>query len=149
MREFCVVGTCYGRIQQHMSCLSGYACVPGFMWSSIWAAPSVSFTAELNGVATAGYSVTVSGMSFGFLDVTASNRVGLTSCSSTSWASASSVVCLLAAGDGPLNDLQVTVEGIIGTRTRIFSFDGELSCQEKRHVGSDCFLASSAAPVDS
>ena len=118
-------------MQPHMACLAGFPCVPGFKWNSIWAAPSVSFTAELNGVATAGYSVTVSGMSFGSLDVTPSNRVGLTSCPSASWASASSVVCLLAAGDGPLNDLRVTVEGIIGTRTRIFSFDGELSCQKR------------------
>ena len=130
MREFFVVVTCHSRIQLRMSFLAGFPCVPGFMWNSIWAAPSVSFITELNGVATAGYSVTVSGMSFGALDVTPSNRVGLTSCSSTSWASASSVVCLLAAGDGPLNDLRVTVEGIIGTRTRIFSFDGEHSSQK-------------------
>ena len=84
----------------------------------------MSFVAELNGVATAGWSVTVSGMSFGSLDVTPSNRVSFTSCVTASWASASSVVCMLAPGDGPENDLQVTVEGIVGTWTKIFSYDG-------------------------
>ena len=84
----------------------------------------VSFVLELNSVATAGWSVTVSGMSFGSLDVTPSNRVSLTSCMTASWASASSVVCLLAAGDGPQKDLQVTAVGIAGTRTKIFTYDG-------------------------
>ena len=92
----------------------------------VFAALSVSFVAELNGVATAGWSVTVSGMSFGSLDVTPSNRVSLTSCLTVSWASASSIVGMLARGDGPEKDLQVTVEGIVGTRTKIFSYDGEL-----------------------
>ena len=84
----------------------------------------MSFIAELNAVATAGWSVTVSGMSFGSLDVTPSNRVSLTSCLTASWASTSSVVCMLAPGDGPEKDLQVTLEGIVGTRTKIFSYDG-------------------------
>ena len=91
------------------------------------AAPSVSFIAELNAVATAGYSVTVSGVSFGSLDATPSSRVSLTSCVSAAWASASSVVCLLAPGDGPEKDVQVTVEGVVGTRTKLFSYDGEPS----------------------
>ena len=84
----------------------------------------MSFVAELNAVATAGWSVTVSGVSFGSLNITPSDRVSLSSCMTLSWASASSVVCKIPPGDGPEKDLQVTVEGIVGTKTKIFSYDG-------------------------
>jgi hypothetical protein len=84
----------------------------------------VSFVSELNAATSAGHSATVSGMSFGSLDVTPSIRLGLTSCATTAWVSSSTVVCVLAAGYGPQKDLAVTVEGIVGTRTRTFSYDG-------------------------
>ena len=84
----------------------------------------MSFVSELNAATSAGHSATVSGMSFGLLDVTPSIRLGLTSCATTAWASSSTVTCVLASGDGPQKDVAVTVEGIVGTRTRTFSYDG-------------------------
>ena len=91
---------------------------------SMVAAPSVSFIAETNLPGTAGFSVTVSGIGFGTLGTTPSARVGLSACGTASWASASSVVCQLTAGDSLARDVAVTVAGVAGTRTAVFSYDG-------------------------
>ena len=87
----------------------------------------MSFVRELNGVTSGGYSVTVSGLSFGSLDVTPSMRLGTTLCATSAWASSSSVRCLLVEGAGTMQDVDMTVAGVIGTRTSIFSYDGQRS----------------------
>jgi hypothetical protein len=84
----------------------------------------VSFAAEANAVVTAGWSVTVTGISFAPLTETPSARVGLSSCGTTSWASGTAVVCLLAQGYGTAATVTATVAGVVGTRTALFSFDG-------------------------
>ena len=86
-------------------------------------APVVSFVAP-NAAMTAGLSVTVSGLSFSSRDATASVAIGLTSCDTTAWASATSVLCLVAAGSGPSILTSVTVHSVPGTRLGSFSFDG-------------------------
>ena len=85
----------------------------------------MSFVLELNGVSSGGCSVTVSGLSFGSLDATPSMRLGTTQCVTSAWASSSSVRCLLAAGAGAKRDVDMTVAGVVGTRTSIFSYDGQ------------------------
>lgn len=87
-------------------------------------APVVSFADRTNAVATIGWSVTVSGVSFGTLDATPSSRVGLSSCQTVAWASATSVVCMPSGGQGVGHDVVVSVCSVAGTTTRIFSFDG-------------------------
>ena len=84
----------------------------------------MSFAAEANAVVTAGWSVTVTGISFAPLTETASARVGLSSCGTASWASGTTVVCLLAQGYGTAAMVLATVAGVVGTRTALFSFDG-------------------------
>ena len=88
------------------------------------AAPVVSFLRELNAAGTAAWSVTVSGIDFGASDASPTARLGATSCPTAAWASSTSVVCFVAPGEGPRKDAAMTVEGVVGTRTRAFSYDG-------------------------
>ena len=84
----------------------------------------MSFANLANAVDTVGWSVTVSGVSFGTVDATPSSRLGLSSCLTSSWASATSVVCFPSGGEGPVMDSVLTAVGVAGTRTRRFSYDG-------------------------
>jgi hypothetical protein len=84
----------------------------------------VSFESELNGASTAGWSVTVSGISFGGLDATPTSTIGLSHCLTAAWASSTSVVCQHASGDGVAKVGMATVSAIVGTRTATFSYDG-------------------------
>ena len=88
------------------------------------AAPVVSFSVEANAAVTAGYSVTVSGLNFGVDATTPTSTIGLSSCATASWASTSSVVCMLSMGEGVRHELRVTVSGVVGSRTSGFSYDG-------------------------
>ena len=87
-------------------------------------APVVSFESELNGASTAGWSVTVSGLSFGSLDATPTSTIGLSHCVTATWASSSLVVCNHARGDGVAKVGMETVSAVVGTRTATFSYDG-------------------------
>ena len=87
-------------------------------------APIVSFADAFNAVVTVGWSVEVSGLSFGALAATPSSRLGLSSCLTSTWASSTSVVCFPSGGQGVGHDGGVTVTAIVGTRTKTFSYDG-------------------------
>ena len=87
-------------------------------------APVASFLLELNSASTSGYSVTVSGMNFAVSATTPTSTIGLSSCATASWASATSLVCMLSMGEGVIHVLRVTVAGVVGSRTAIFSYDG-------------------------
>lgn len=102
--------------------------------------PTVSFVGELNAAVTAGYSVTVSGINFADTSITATATIGLSSCLTAAWASASSVVCLVAGGEGVRHEARVTVEAIVGTRTATFSYDGTccVACSFARTRGQPC-----------
>ena len=88
-------------------------------------APVVSFVAEDNSAVTSGYSVTVSGMNFAVSATTPTSTIGLSSCATAAWASASSVVCMLSMGEGVSHELRMTVAGVVGSRTATFSYDGK------------------------
>ena len=75
---------------------------------------------------TAGWSVTVSGVDFGYADATTTSGLGLSSCPTAAWVSSSSVACYLARGEGPLAEALATVSTIVGTQTSVFSYDGSL-----------------------
>ena len=95
-----------------------------------FAAPVVSFVAEANSAVTSGYSVTVSGLNFGVDTTTPTSTIGLSSCATASWASTSSVVCMLSMGEGVKHEHLMTVAGVVGTRTATFSYDGRGSSLE-------------------
>ena len=87
-------------------------------------APVVSFVVEANAAPSAGWSVTVSGVSFARLDGTMSVTIGGQPCGTLSWASGTSAVCLASGGDGVQKTVTATVSGVVGTRSQSFSFDG-------------------------
>lgn len=87
-------------------------------------APVVSFADSANAATTAAWSVTVSGLNFGAADISMTVRLGATTCASASWASTTSVVCFAAAGEGASKGIVASVDGVAGTRTAAFSFDG-------------------------
>jgi len=107
------------------------------------AAPAVSFVLETNIVATAAFSVTVSGVSFGTLDATPSGRVGMSSCPTTGWASGTSVVCLMSLGVGTSLAVQATVAAVAGTQTAVFTYDGTALSGD----GFGCALLRAPAPL--
>ena len=81
---------------------------------------------SLNAVMTAGWSVTVSGVSFGAsLDTTPTARLGLSDCGTAAWVSVTSVACSVTRGDGVEHVATVTAVGVVGTRTSTFSYDGD------------------------
>jgi len=91
----------------------------------LFAAPTVSFVDSFNAGMTAGWSVTVSGVSFGAsLDTTPTSRLGLSDCGTAAWVSVTSVACFLTRGDGVVHQATVTAVGVVGTRTSTFSYDG-------------------------
>ncbi len=102
-------------------------------------APVVSFVAETNAIVTAGWSVTVSGVDFGYADATTTSGLGLSSCPTAAWVSSSSVACYLARGQGPLAEALATVSLIVGTQTSVFSYDGSPIIMLTRHQNC-CFL---------
>ena len=65
-------------------------------------------------------SLSVIGLNFAFTDSTPSGRLGSAECSTTSWASSTSAVCIGSVAD----PLVVTVGGVVGTMTLTFSYDG-------------------------
>ena len=89
-------------------------------------APLVSYAGACNAAASVGWSVTVSGMSFGTLNVTPSSRVGFSSCLTSSWVSSTSAACQPSGGQGVAHDGDMTVAAIVGTRTKMFSYDGSI-----------------------
>ena len=73
---------------------------------------------------TASYSVTVSGLNLDVFTTTLTSTIGRSSCATVTWASASSVVCMLGGGEGVGHDLFISVSGVVGSRTLGFSYDG-------------------------
>ena len=96
-------------------------------------APVVSFGCTMNLASTAGWSVTVSGLSFGALDATPTLSVGLSHCRTLSWTSATSVACDESPGDGSAKSGLLTVAGITGSRTASFTFDCTVDCHPWFH----------------
>ena len=86
--------------------------------------PVVSFLWPENTASSDGGLVTVSGLDFLSSDATATAGLGSQSCSTTSWASGTSVVCSAKAEAGTAIDAVTTVGGVIGTQTGGFTFDG-------------------------
>ena len=85
-------------------------------------APVVS-SAVLNAPWSGGAAVTVNGLNFGYSELTASSAVGGVLCGSSSWSSATSVVC----ETGPATSSrmgEVTVSALVGTSSKVLSYDG-------------------------
>ena len=84
---------------------------------------------RLNGAASGGSSVSVSGMSFGAVDQSTTGALEMMSCSTSSWTSATTLACLRSAVTSMSGTAAVTVGSIAGTMTSGLSFDAPVvSC---------------------
>lgn len=99
-------------------------------WTFLCAAPVASYGLGINGGASGGAMVTITGTNFGLCGFTATAVPVAASVDkgfgSTSWSSATSVVCTLGAVSSPTTSYpKVTVNAMVGTRaTKPFTFDG-------------------------
>merc|ERR550537_1658825 len=84
--------------------------------------------AMLNSALSGGSSVTVSGLSFGSVELTASGLVAGGGCSTASWMSSTSVSCVSGSASGQLGTSSVTVGAVAGTGLSVYSFDGPVVC---------------------
>jgi hypothetical protein len=88
--------------------------------------PVLSFTQLYNMPTTAGGQVTVEGVNFGPSDFTPTVRIQSTVCSTASWSTTTSVVCVASSGYGISRKLAVTIASYAGTALGIFSFDSPM-----------------------
>mgnify|MGYP002831402822 CR=1 FL=1 len=100
-------------------------------------APAVSFVGSNAAVSGRG-SVTVSGLSFGLAEHTATAAVGSEPCVTVSWSSLTSLACLglpmRSAGGQLMSTLEVTVSGFVGTGLELFSFDAPAASDALRNA---------------
>ena len=69
-------------------------------------------------------SVTLTGASFALTDVTVTMVIALADCSTTSWTTATSVACIGMRGSVLPVTSGVSIAGVVGTTSSLFSFDG-------------------------
>ena len=90
-----------------------------------------------NGPASGGATVTLAGMNFAPVDVSATVKVGFSVCATTSWSSVTILSCTIHSGYGQEHDVAVTMSAEIvssenvlvnsnhaGTAFSLFSYDG-------------------------
>ena len=95
------------------------------------AAPAVTHTDMTNGPTTGSASITLSGVNFGGNDLTPTAHIMVTVCDTTSWSSATGLLCESAGGSGVGGFLSVRVTSavLVGTQSAAFSYDGScFSC---------------------
>ena len=95
------------------------------MYLILCAAPAITHIDSLNGAASGGASISISGMSFGESDLIPSASIALTVCDTSSWSSGTGIVCLQARGSGvgTMSSVVVVTTGLKGTLTDVFTFD--------------------------
>ena len=83
---------------------------------SLCAAPVLTSLGTVNGPTTGGSTLTVSGMNFGTADMSPTLSIGAAQCTTSSWMSATSMVCRLTGGGGE----QATATAIVASLTSTF-----------------------------
>jgi hypothetical protein len=85
--------------------------------------PTITFTTNMNSASSGGYSVTLSGVNFGNVDLSPSVQVGSTLCATTSWHSSTVIQCEGPIGSGAALKTNVIHTMFIGTQLTAFSYD--------------------------
>ena len=84
----------------------------------------MSAVSSPNSVKSGAVSVSVSGTNFGETDLSATVLVGGSGCMPLAWKSATGVVCRVAAGFGASVYISAAAEGLVGSVTATFTYDG-------------------------
>jgi hypothetical protein len=101
-----------------------------------------------NAAQTGEVSVTIRGLSFGWIDLSPSASLELSAeCSSSSWTSSTTVSCAAASYRGGTTRTAVTVSSQVGTLTGQFSFDGTGACAAVRRGTCSIMIAARCAQV--
>ena len=95
------------------------------------AAPVVSFVDPPNTPLTDGGTVTVTGLNFRVADFTNSAEFDRLQCMTASWSSKTTATCHVAVSwhTGSISNIAVTAAAAVGSRTAVFSFDGDALCR--------------------
>ena len=78
---------------------------------------------RLNSPRTGGSLMTVTGLNFGYSELTASSVVRMQVCTTTTWNSDTTVLCHAGIPLSAANSAMVTVTAVVGTRLNLFSYD--------------------------
>jgi hypothetical protein len=68
-------------------------------------------------------TLSLRGVNFAMSDPSASIRIGLTSCQTSSWVSTTAVLCLTPDGYAVQHTAAITIDGVPGSATQVFSYD--------------------------
>jgi len=80
-------------------------------------------TTTTNGALSAGTLITVGGLNFAVVDITISAQLSSTICATSTWTTASSITCRLAAGAGLVSSVALSLGSIAGTSLSTFTYD--------------------------
>ena len=88
-------------------------------------APLVTHSDMTNGPASGSANITLSGVNFGENDLTATAHVMVTVCKTSSWSSATGLVCEspVGSGVGGFLSVRVTSAVLVGTHSGVFTTD--------------------------
>ena len=87
-------------------------------------APVVTAAAPHN-VGSGVVSVTLTGTNFAPTDASPVAVMSLADYSTTSWTTTTSVACIGTRGAGLIGTIGLTVAGVVGSSSSVFTFDGE------------------------
>ena len=101
--------------------------------SYLHAAPAVSHVGNM--ASSGGLTATVSGLAFASVDATPTGTIAGADCATSSWASGTTVQCLVMPAMQPgCAAAFVTVSSVAGTGLRMFTFDGNSLLTHPRSV---------------
>ena len=84
----------------------------------------MTFVRDANGPTTGGSTLTLSGTNFAPTGTSPTTSIGATQCTTSSWISTTSVLCLLPAGTGRSANVTSRLASQIGALPNSFTYDG-------------------------
>jgi hypothetical protein len=91
----------------------------GFTYDS----PIISQSDVINGPPTGGFTITMHGTNFGYVNLSATARLGYTACLSSIWVSGTRVTCHAPTGVGNARSVGIVIEDVAGSRDSAFSYE--------------------------
>lgn len=86
-------------------------------------APVVTFPSVSNGAASGNTPIVISGMNYGFSDLSLTARVGASACTTSKWVTDTALSCTLAVGAGMQHSAAVTASRMVGSQSLVFTYD--------------------------
>jgi hypothetical protein len=116
-----------GETHSHSIPVTVAARISTFYKTFTYDAPIISFMNPKNGVIDLGTSLTITGMNIGVPDLTATARIGYTTCGTSAFVSDTSLLCHVPYGENDNRILAITTSDIVGfvhDQATPFTYDG-------------------------